>query len=132
MKTYLITNARVVNEGTITETDVLIRNGRIEKIAASVNAPDAAIIDAKGQYLMPGLIDDQVHFREPGLTHKAHIKSEARAAVAGGITSLWKCPIPTLRQPLKNYCKINMTLLLAVRWPTIPSLWARAMTITKR
>ncbi len=92
MNTYLITNAKVVNEGTITETDVLIKNGRIEKIAASIHAPDAAVIDAKGQYLMPGLIDDQVHFREPGLTHKAHIKSEARAAVAGGITSFMEMP----------------------------------------
>lgn len=92
MKTYLITNAKVVNEGTITETDVLIKNGRIEKIASSINAPEAEVIDAKGQYLLPGLIDDQVHFREPGLTHKAHIKTEARAAVAGGITSFMEMP----------------------------------------
>jgi dihydroorotase len=92
MKTYLITNAKVVNEGTKKEADVLIKNGRIEKIAASINAPEAAVIDAKGQYLLPGLIDDQVHFREPGLTHKAHIKSEARAAVAGGITSFMEMP----------------------------------------
>jgi dihydroorotase len=92
MNTYLITNAKVVNEGTIKETDVLIKNGRLEKIATSINAPEAAVIDAKGQYLLPGLIDDQVHFREPGLTHKAHIKSEARAAVAGGITSFMEMP----------------------------------------
>lgn len=92
MKTYLITNARVVNEGSITETDVLIKNGRIEKIAPSINAPEAEMIDGSGKYLLPGLIDDQVHFREPGLTHKAHIKSEARAAVAGGITSFMEMP----------------------------------------
>ncbi len=92
MKTYLITNAKVVNEGTITETDVLLKNGRIERIGASINAPEAEVIDAQGKYLLPGLIDDQVHFREPGLTHKAHIKSEARAAVAGGITSFMEMP----------------------------------------
>lgn len=92
MKTYLITNARVVNEGTITETDVLIKNGRIEKVATHISALEADVIDAKGKYLLPGLIDDQVHFREPGLTHKAHIKSEARAAVAGGITSFMEMP----------------------------------------
>lgn len=92
MKTYLITNARLVNEGKITEADVLISNGRITKIGAHITAPEANIIDADGQYLLPGLIDDQVHFREPGLTHKGHIKSEARAAVAGGITSFMEMP----------------------------------------
>ena len=93
MKTYLITNARVVNEGTITETDVLIKNGRIEKIAASITS-DAAVteINAEGKYLLPGAIDDQVHFREPGLTHKANIHSEAKAAVAGGVTSFMEMP----------------------------------------
>lgn len=92
MKTYLITNARIVNEGAITETDVLIKNGRIEKIAPNISSPEAEVIDGSGKYLLPGLIDDQVHFREPGLTHKAHIKSEARAAVAGGITSFMEMP----------------------------------------
>ncbi len=92
MKSYLITNARLANEGQITESDVLISNGRITKIAPNISASEAEVIDAKGQYLLPGLIDDQVHFREPGLTHKAHIRSEARAAVAGGITSFMEMP----------------------------------------
>ncbi|CAN5382156.1 dihydroorotase [soil metagenome] len=93
MKTYLITNARIVNEGRIAEADVLIKNGRIAKIGSGISAPtEAEIIDAKGKHLLPGLIDDQVHFREPGLTHKGHIRSEARAAVAGGITSFMEMP----------------------------------------
>lgn len=89
----LITNARLLNEGRITEGDLLIRNGRIEKIASSITAPaGVAVHDARGKLLMPGMIDDQVHFREPGLTHKGHLASESRAAVAGGITSFMEMP----------------------------------------
>lgn len=89
----LITNARMVNEGQITEGDLLVRNHRIEKIGNSISAPEGAIvIDAKGKLLMPGMIDDQVHFREPGLTAKADITTESRAAVAGGITSFMEMP----------------------------------------
>jgi dihydroorotase len=88
----LIKNARLVNEGTITEGDLLIENGRIVKIAASIEASDTEVIDANGAHLLPGMIDDQVHFREPGLTHKGGIRSESRAAVAGGITSYMEMP----------------------------------------
>ena len=89
----LITNARLINEGHIHEADVLVRNGRIEKIAKSINAPAGSIVhDAQGKWLMPGMIDDQVHFREPGLTHKGHLASESAAAVAGGITSFMEMP----------------------------------------
>jgi dihydroorotase len=89
----LITNARLINEGRITEGDVLIRNGRIEKIAPSITAPAGTVVhDAAGQLLMPGMIDDQVHFREPGMTHKGHLASESAAAVAGGITSFMDMP----------------------------------------
>lgn len=89
----LITNAKMVNEGQITEGDLLVRNQRIEKIGGSITAPEGAIvIDAKGKMLMPGMIDDQVHFREPGLTDKADITCESRAAVAGGITSFMEMP----------------------------------------
>lgn len=93
MSNYLIVNANIVNEGKVTSGDVLIRNGRIEKIANSI-APEGNIetIDANGSYLIPGVIDDQVHFREPGLTHKANIQTESRAAVAGGITSFMEMP----------------------------------------
>ncbi len=89
----LITNARLLNEGQITEGDLLIRGGRIEKIAKTITAPPGvAVHDAKGKLLMPGMIDDQVHFREPGLTHKGHLASESAAAVAGGITSFMEMP----------------------------------------
>ena len=93
MQNYLLKNCLLVNEGKITAADVLIRNGRIEKIASSITG-DAAVteINAEGKYLLPGVIDDQVHFREPGLTHKANIHSEAKAAVAGGVTSFMEMP----------------------------------------
>lgn len=92
MKPFLIKNARIVNEGKIFEGDVLIKGERIEKIDRSISSGHADVIDASGKYLMPGAIDDQVHFREPGLTHKADIHSEARAAVAGGVTSFMEMP----------------------------------------
>ncbi|PKP25270.1 MAG: dihydroorotase [Bacteroidetes bacterium HGW-Bacteroidetes-2] len=94
MSTILIKNANVVNEGAITNCDVLIENDTIAAIAESISAKSAntQIIDAEGKYLLPGLIDDQVHFREPGLTHKATIESESKAAIAGGITSFIEMP----------------------------------------
>lgn len=89
----VIRNARLVNEGVILETDVLLKNGRIEKIAASLPIPTgAAVMDANGRHLLPGMIDDQVHFREPGLTHKGDFYSESRAAIAGGVTSYMEMP----------------------------------------
>ena len=99
----LIVNAKIVNEGMVLEGDVLIRNERIEKIGPNLTSKDATIIDAKGKFLLPGAIDDQVHFREPGLTHKATIHSESRAAVAGGVTSFMEMPNtvpPTFTQEL--------------------------------
>lgn len=93
MKRILITNANIVNEGRVFEGDVLIKGQFIETIGndlASVRTD--MVIDANGKYLLPGLIDDQVHFREPGLTHKATIYSESRAAVAGGVTSFMEMP----------------------------------------
>lgn len=87
MKT-LIKNTKIVNENKIIESDLLIINNLISKIEPNIPPTEADhIIDAKGQFLLPGAIDDQVHFREPGLTHKATIESESRAAVAGGVTS---------------------------------------------
>jgi len=93
-KSYLIKNARIVNEGSVGEGDVLIEAGRIAKIDSSIGPKSANInvIDAEGKYLIPGIIDDQVHFREPGLTHKGDLHSESRAAVAGGITSFMEQP----------------------------------------
>ncbi|WP_343704826.1 dihydroorotase [Flavobacterium sp.] len=94
MNRILIKNAKIVNEGTIFEGDVLIENDLIVEIADSISlkTSDCIVIDAEGSYLMPGAIDDQVHFREPGLTHKGDIESESRAAVAGGITSFIEQP----------------------------------------
>ena len=94
MKKTLIKNARVVNEGNIKKRDILIDGDIILKISKSinVNATDVNVIEADNNYLIPGLIDDQVHFREPGLTHKATIETESKAAVAGGITSFIEMP----------------------------------------
>lgn len=93
MASTLIINANIVNEGKIIQSDVLIKNGRFEKIAPQINAVETdEVIDAAGNHLFPGLIDDQVHFREPGLTHKANIFTESRAAVAGGVTSFMEMP----------------------------------------
>ena len=94
MNRILIKNAKIVNEGAIFEGDVLIENDLIVEIADSISlkTSDCIVIDAEGNYLMPGAIDDQVHFREPGLTHKGDIESESRAAVAGGITSFIEQP----------------------------------------
>jgi len=94
MQNYLIKNIQVVNEGSIKTADVLITNGRIEKIAPQITKTNTAVIEINGEekYLLPGCIDDQVHFREPGLTHKATIATEAKAAVAGGGTSFMEMP----------------------------------------
>ena len=88
----LIKNAQLVNEGRIYKADVLIENKIIKLIAPEINIEAEQIIDAKGLHLLPGVIDDQVHFREPGLTHKANIYTESKAAIAGGITSFMEMP----------------------------------------
>ena len=103
MSAILIKNGKLVNEGKIQEQDILIVNDKIEKIGVNLSHESAEVIDAKGNYVFPGAIDDQVHFREPGLTHKANLFTESRAAVAGGITSFMEMPntVPnTLTQKL--------------------------------
>jgi dihydroorotase len=103
MNTILLKAATLVNENQIFVADVLIKDGRIEKIAPNIDHPSAQEINAEGLHLLPGMIDDQVHFREPGLTHKADIFTESMAAVAGGITSFMEMPntVPnTLTQTL--------------------------------
>lgn len=92
MKSILIKNATIVNENKQYTSDVLIKNGRIERIAGNIDVIADKEIDASGLYLIPGAIDDQVHFREPGLTHKGEIYTEAKAAVAGGVTSYMEMP----------------------------------------
>ncbi len=93
MSSILIVNANIVNEGKVVQSDVFIKDQFIEKIGSDLQYLQATtILDAKGKHLFPGVIDDQVHFREPGLTHKATIYSESRAAVAGGVTSFMEMP----------------------------------------
>jgi dihydroorotase len=93
MQNYLIKHISVVNENNISEKDVYIKNGRIERIGNALNIKEKVTeIDGEGKHLFPGAIDDQVHFREPGLTHKATIYSESKAAVAGGVTSFMEMP----------------------------------------
>ncbi|MDC1067827.1 dihydroorotase [Candidatus Kapabacteria bacterium] len=91
-KKQLIKNARIINQSKIISSDLLIEGERIVKIDNDITDDQAKLIDAKGHYLIPGIIDDQVHFREPGLTHKANIYTESRAAVAGGVTSFMEMP----------------------------------------
>jgi dihydroorotase len=103
MSTILIKAATIINENKQYTADLLVKNGFIDKIAPEIDLQADKVINAEGLYLLPGAIDDQVHFREPGLTHKANIHSESRAAVAGGITSFMEMPntVPnTLTQQL--------------------------------
>ncbi len=92
MQTILIRNARLVNRGHIHQADIYIKDNRIAKIAPAISGKADIALDAAGNYVIPGIIDDQVHFREPGLTHKATIATESRAAVAGGVTSFMEMP----------------------------------------
>ena len=89
---YILKNGIVINEGSRQQKDILIKNGKIQSIGKNLSAEHAEVIDVTGKYILPGCIDDQVHFREPGLTHKASIYTESRAAVAGGITSYMEMP----------------------------------------
>jgi dihydroorotase len=90
---YLIKNVNIINEGLIFTHDVFIKNGLIQKIGSNIETKEnVEIIDGTNKYLLPGIIDDQVHFREPGLTHKANIFTESRAAIAGGTTSFMEMP----------------------------------------
>ncbi len=112
MSTTLIQGASLVNEGKIEQKDLRITNDKITQIADSISPLEGEeVIDARGKYILPGLIDDQVHFREPGLTHKATIHSESRAAVAGGITSFIEMPNTT---PQTTTCeKLDEKLAIA-------------------
>jgi dihydroorotase len=92
MKKLLLTNGIVVNEGRVEASDILITGDRIERIGSGAAPPNSEIIDLAGAHVLPGIIDDQVHFREPGMTHKADIASESRAAIAGGVTSYLDMP----------------------------------------
>ena len=93
MQSYLIKNAQIVNENKVFKGDVLIEGEFIKEIGENIiPTDDVLMVDAEGKFLIPGMIDDQVHFREPGLTHKANIATESKAAIAGGITSFIEMP----------------------------------------
>ena len=92
MYDIILKNCKIVNENAIYESDVAIKNARIELIQSSIDQEAKQIIDIAGRYLLPGLIDDQVHFREPGLTHKGDVATESRAGLAGGVTSYFEMP----------------------------------------
>lgn len=116
MKSILITSANIVNEGRISQGDVFVKDGRIAKIAENLSDQQADIyIDAKGKHLFPGIIDDQVHFREPGLTHKAEIYTEAKSGVAGGTTT---------------YMEMPNTVPQAVTVPLLEEKYARAKEVS--
>ena len=103
MKSILLKNGWIVNRGVLQAGELFIKNGRIELVANIINLKSDLEIDCTGKYILPGIIDDQVHFREPGLTHKADLYTEPRAAVAGGVTSFMEMPNtkpPALTQEL--------------------------------
>ncbi|MBT8062179.1 MAG: dihydroorotase [Xanthomonadales bacterium] len=113
-ETIIFKQASLVNEGKVYESDLMLKAGRIERIDASISAPDnAKIVDASGMFLLPGVIDDQVHFREPGLTHKGDIYTESRAAIAGGVTSFMD--MPNTRPPTLNDAELMNKLSIAKR-----------------
>ncbi|GMW08016.1 MAG: dihydroorotase [Gammaproteobacteria bacterium] len=114
-KSLLIVNASIVNEGQITQGDVFVRDGRIEKVGFALTGQQAdRVIDARGRHLLPGMIDDQVHFREPGLTHKGDIATESAAAAAGGITSFMDMP-NSIPQTISRAALADKYLLAAGR-----------------
>ena len=92
MYDLILKNCTVVNENQIIESDIAIKNNRIELISSSIEDESKETVDIQGRYVIPGLIDDQVHFREPGLTHKGDIATESKAGLAGGVTSFFEMP----------------------------------------
>ena len=111
----LIKNAKIVNEGKVFEGDLLVRDDRIDQIGRSISSKsnDTKIIEAEGNYLIPGFIDDQVHFREPGLTHKETIKTGSKAAIAGGITSFIE--MPNTKPQTTNFDELENKFAIAAR-----------------
>ena len=92
MYDLILKNCNIVNEGSIFESDIAIKNSRIELISKEIDSESKKVIDIGGKHVIPGLIDDQVHFREPGLTHKGEIATESKAGLAGGVTSYFEMP----------------------------------------
>lgn len=125
MKRTLIQNAVVINEGRKVLGSVVIENEKIAEILVgeeNATAPCDEIIDATGCYLLPGAIDEHVHFRDPGLTHKADITTESRAAAAGGVTLSWICPIPIRKLPHWRLWRKNLFCWVKSQQSTIPAI----------
>ena len=127
-KKYLLKNGLIINRGESKSGDILIKGERIEKIGTNINDPDAEVIDVNGQWIIPGIIDDQVHFREPGLTHKANIATESRAAAAGGVTSFMEMPNTNQPVPLRKNYRRNTTSQQKQRLSITPSIWVLQTT----
>ena len=132
MKT-LVKNGTIINEGKQFVADVLIADGLIQKIASHIDTDQRVReIDASGLFILPGCIDDQVHFREPGLTHKGNIYSESRAAVAGGITSFMEMPNTVPNALTQDLLEEKYQSQPKMQLQTIPFLWAHLMTTLKK
>ena len=138
---YCIKNATLVNEGQTFVASVFVSDGKIAKIVREgqaselVEGPAWEVIDATGKYLIPGIIDEHVHFREPGLTHKADIYTESRAAVAGGVTSVMDMPNTNPQTTTQELLQQKFDLATSLprnRWPTIPSILVRPTTISPK
>ena len=127
MYDLILKNGTLVNEGSIYESDVAIKGDRIEKISSSIDSEAKKIIDLDGKYILPGLIDDQVHFREPGLTHKGNIQSESRAGLAGGVTSILKCLMLIQPQPIERIYRLNLILQQLNRMQITLFIWVQAI-----
>ena len=133
MNDLFITGGTVVSDGKQKTLDILIKDGRIEKIAPSMNVPEKAeVIEAVGKWILPGLIDDQVHFREPGLTHKATIATESRAAVAGGVTTYFEMPNVSPPPSTWKDWKKSGRLEQGILWQIMHSFWGQVMKIWRR
>ena len=118
MRRTIIKNANIISEGKIFESDILIEDFFISKISKSIspNFPNTKIIDAEGNFVIPGIIDDQVHFREPGLTHKATIESESKACIAGGITSFFDMPNTVPNTTNEYFLKEKLKIAKNTSW----------------
>ena len=133
MKRTLIHNATIVNEGQSVKGSVVIEDGRIAEVLTNwkpLSAPCDETIDATGCYLLPGIIDDHVHFRDPGLTHKADILTESRAAAAGGVTSIMDMPNTNPVTTTLDALNAKLDLLNEKCIVTIPATSAQQTTIT--
>ena len=127
MATTLIKNATIVNEGKIFQSDLYLQNGIIQEISENIDRTAEQVVDATGKHLIAGVIDDQVHFKEPGLTHKAEIYTEAKAAVAGGITSFMEMPNTKPQSLTQELLEKSLKELHKFLWQTLLFLWVHPM-----